>query len=304
MIEDLLLYLVIFCTSLLVVTLLLSKNILSIVIINSAFSIFTMLMYLLLDAPDVAMTEAAVGSITTVLSIFLIKRLYTKPYVLNDTFKPYLFILLLFAALLLIYAGLSLPDFGYPRFDPYYLQNTIEDIKINSAIAAILASYRGYDTLLETLVIVIGGISVLFMMDINFSSNNKQDNLIAKMSRVTFPCIILFAMYLQMHGEVSPGGGFQSGAMIALALILYDLANNKLLSIFSINLLKYIALSGLGIYFFTGISCLVAKGSFLDYNAILDQKLGIMLVESGVCLSVFSTILIIYLGLSNASSES
>ncbi len=116
-----------------------------------------------------------------------------------------------------------------------------------------------------------------------------------------FPIILLFALYIQAHGEISPGGGFQAGAIIAIAFILYAMAfgDNALLKFISLDRLKNIAVSGVGIYFTTGIIGLLGGLEFLNYNIFandsgLAQKIGIITVELGVGITVTATMLLIY----------
>ena len=307
MFEAELIYFIIFVSFLVVIFFIRSNNILAISLLNSAFSLFTVVMYLLLDAPDVAMTEAAVGVLVSIFSIYAIRAIYQAPYTFVDSFKPLLFLLCLGLAAILIYASIDLPEFG-SQFTiseqlktSYYLRNTAHDIKIPSIVAAILASYRGYDTLLETLVILIGGISVLLVSERSAVEPTKPDLLISKLSRFIFPIILLFALYLQAHGEISPGGGFQAGAIIAIAFILYAMAfgDNALLKFISLDRLKNIAVSGVGIYFTTGIIGLLGGLEFLNYNIFandsgLAQKIGIITVELGVGVTVTATMLLIY----------
>jgi multicomponent Na+:H+ antiporter subunit B len=304
MFDELIQYFTIFSSLLIVIAFIRSNNIISIMLLNSAFSLFTVIIYLILDAPDVAMTEAAVSTLSSIFSIYTIKTLYSKNFVFIDSFNPWLFSCCIGVASLLIYSSLDLPEFGKPNFNHYYLENSLQDIGINSVVAAILASYRGYDTLLETLVILVAGISVLLVSETVKLPMSKSDQLITKMTRFILPLILIFAFYLQLHGEISPGGGFQAGTIIAISFILYAMAfgENKLLELISITRLKIIAVLGVAIYFFTGLIGLVSNKSFLDYGS--NQQTGIMLVEMGVGLAVAATMLIIYLSLVYAPYKS
>ncbi len=295
-----------------------SNNSLVVTLLSSTFSLFTVIMYLVLDAPDVAMTEAAIGVLVSIFSIYAIRAIYTAPYEFTESFNPLLFVALLLFAALLIYASLDLPKFGSPfaisqqKTANYYIENTPSEINIPSIVAAILASYRAYDTLLETLVVLIGGLSVLLITEQSSPTQENTDLLITKLTRFIFPVIIIFALYLQVHGEISPGGGFQAGAIIAMAFILYAMAfgDKALLRIISLKKLKNIAVSGVGIYFITGLYGILSGLEFLNYNAFssnkeLSQKIGIVIIELGVGITVSATMLLIYfcLALSNHASN-
>tara|TARA_B110000003_G_scaffold247037_1_gene257899 strand:- start:53 stop:451 length:399 start_codon:yes stop_codon:yes gene_type:complete len=124
-----------------------------------------------MDAPDVAMTETALGAcISTCVMLNLIKIVGKD---MGNTKKTKIvFSTLLCIALVscLTWASLDLPEFGsensalQSHLTNYYIENTKKDIGITSIVAAILASYRGYDTLGETTVILIAGLAVLVII--------------------------------------------------------------------------------------------------------------------------------------------
>lgn len=318
---------IILFAAIIVLFLLRAKNVIDVIVLNAVFSVLTVMMYLVLDAPDVGMTEAVVGVITSVFAILTIRVLYNKDslrdlrssaplalsskmtrgvdsYNFEESFQLLIFLGLLFCAGIFIYAAQDLPQFGYANFDQYYLTNTGKDIGIASTVTAILADYRAYDTLLETMVIFIGGISILFVSEgsLNYKAES-QDQLIGVMTKCILPIIILFSLYIQMHGEVSPGGGFQAGAMFGLSLILYSLGyDNKF---FSVEKLKNYAVIGISIYLFTGLICVLLDTEFLNYKLLLEnklfaQQLGIILVELGVGITVSAIMLLIYFCLDHA----
>lgn len=146
-------------------------------------------------------------------------------------------------------------------------------------------------------------------------------SIIRIISKLLIPYILLFAMYVQFHGDFGPGGGFQAGVIFASALILYALvyglpAVHKVAPPKVIE--KLIAL-GLLIYAGTGVTCMLLGGNFLDYDvlehhfltelpAAIDflpgekphhflpegQHLGIFLVELGVGITVTSVMTMIF----------
>lgn len=302
---------IILLASLVIVFFITSKNIVNIVLFNSAFSLFTVFMYMVLDASDVAMTEAAVGVLASIFSIYAVRSIYNSSYKFQDQFKPLLFIILMIIAAIFIYASYDLPEFGNPIFNNYYLKNTEKDIGIPSTVAAILAGYRGYDTLLETMVILIGGLSVFLVSDQFYTEEVEHDQIVSKLTRFMFPATIVFALYLQMHGEISPGGGFQAGSIIAVAFILYSMTfgNSNLLNLVSIGTLKNIAVFGVALYFITGLCGLFDSLEFLNYsvfagNKLLAQQTGIIVVELGVGVAVAATMLLIYFCLSSSNYAS
>lgn len=147
-----------------------TKNLISITASLGFSSVIMTLYYLLLDAPDVALTEAAVGSCaSTVILFYTIIKLKNWPtYKDKINWGVALICFILFCLLIII--GLDIPDFGSVDnitnhyVVPYYIKESGQDIGIRSVVASILASYRGFDTFGETLVIALGGISVGFIL--------------------------------------------------------------------------------------------------------------------------------------------
>jgi multicomponent Na+:H+ antiporter subunit B len=117
--------------------------------------------------------------------------------------------------------------------------------------------------------------------------------------------ILLFALYVQFHGESGPGGGFQAGVIAAAAIILYGLVFGLEAAERAVpaSFVHGIMVSGVLIYAGTGVASMLLGGQFLDYN-LLDphdpvhgQHLGIMLVEVGVLFTVAATMILIFYAL-------
>ncbi len=114
--------------------------------------------------------------------------------------------------------------------------------------------------------------------------------------------IILFALYVQFHGDFSPGGGFQAGVIMAVAFILYGIvfgleAAQKICPSWLVH--KMMAL-GVLIYAGTGVVSLFLGYDFLDYAVFSPhhpshgQHWGIMAVELGVLVTVTGVMISIY----------
>lgn len=112
-------------------------------------------------------------------------------------------------------------------------------------------------------------------------------------AKLLLPFILLFALYVQFHGEYSPGGGFQAGVIFAAGFILYGLIYgvDRLLQVISFDSLRRLAALGTLIYIGVGIVTMLLGGHFLDYDVLAEhavhgQHLGIILVEVGVGMTV------------------
>ena len=138
--------------------------------LSGVFSLLSALLFIRMDAVDVAFTEAAVGAgISTVLmlgTLALTSRTERGPQ--KTQILP-LFVVVLTGALLM-YGTLDMPNFGaadtpaQTHVGPDYFERIPKEIDVPNAVTAILASYRGYDTLGETVVVFTAGIGVLLLM--------------------------------------------------------------------------------------------------------------------------------------------
>ena len=113
--------------------------------------------------------------------------------------------------------------------------------------------------------------------------------------------IILFALYVQFHGDYSPGGGFQAGVIFAVGFILYGIVFGltKVKDVFPEWLVHKLLALGVLIYAGTGVFALFAGYNFLDYSALAHdpehgQHYGILIVEAGVGITVSAAMVAIY----------
>lgn len=135
---------------------------------------------LILDAPDVAFTEAAVGAgVSTFLALatLALTSRKDKPPVHRPTL-PLVVVIITGAAL--AYGTLDMPRFGDPEApaqrypEPSYVERTESEIEVPNVVTAVLASYRGYDTLGETVVIFTAGLGVLLLLRTNWTGRRKK----------------------------------------------------------------------------------------------------------------------------------
>ncbi len=148
-----------------------SNNLLNSVILLSLFSVLISICYLLMDAPDVAMTEVALGACFSTCVLLNVAQTCGEDSIKASKGKKTaaLLICAIFAAVIL-YACLEFASYGddstalHQHLSNHYIKNTKKDIAIPSIVAAILASYRGFDTLGETAVILIAGIGVMLIL--------------------------------------------------------------------------------------------------------------------------------------------
>lgn len=292
-----------------------TTNLFVAVMLMGIFSLLIAVSFFLLDAADVALTEAAVGAgISTVLFLSALAAL-TEEERKQAGGRVAALISVSITGLLMAYATLHKPDFGDPsapahqHLTPWFMQTTAEQIDIPNVITAILGSFRGYDTLGEVFVVLVAGIGVLFLLSSpRPSSQDKRSSeglkhyLIPRMiGRLLIPFILLFGLYVQFHGEYGPGGGFQAGALIAAAIILYGLleGQQRALAVLPIKFLRLLMASGALLYAGVGVVGILRGSYFLDYSVlaadpVTAQQVGIILIEAGVGMTVTGVLLSVY----------
>jgi multicomponent Na+:H+ antiporter subunit B len=289
------------------------RSLLAATMLTSIYSLLSASLFVLLDAVDVALTEAAIGAgISTILLLATIALTTDRDK--TPQRKPILpLIVVIITGMALIYGTLDMPHFGNPQAPvhlhvaPAYLHDTPGEIGIPNVVTSVLASYRGYDTLGELTVIFTAGAGVLTLLGYRTRKGNSMDPGIRKLvilrviAKLFFPLILLFALYVQFHGDYGPGGGFQAGVIFATGFILYALAFGlgNAQRLIPHQLLLIMVAVGMLIYTGVGIESMLLGGKFLEYNVLADdpvsgQHLGIILIELGVGITVASVMLMIY----------
>ncbi len=134
----------------------------------------------------------------------------------------------------------------------------------------------------------------------------QQHAILRVTSKILIPYIFLFALYVQFHGDFSPGGGFQAGVIFASGIILYTLifGLDRAFRVFRPRLFEILMALGVCIYGGVGVVALLSGGKFLDYGTLAHdpvhgQHLGILLVELGVGITVTAAMVTIFFAFLN-----
>ena len=129
----------------------------------------------------------------------------------------------------------------------------------------------------------------------------KNDIILRVIAKLTTPFIVLFALYVQFHGDFGPGGGFQAGVIIAAAIIFYALIQGVDATRKSVPewIVETMVASGVLIYYGVGVAGLLLGGNFLDYfvlshDPVHGQERGIFWVEVGVAVTVSGVMLMVF----------
>lgn len=146
------------------------RSLFAVVILAGIYSFLIASVLIVLDAVDVAMTEASVGAgISTVVLLGTLHLIRTTEV---RSIRPHLLPLFVTigTGIVLVWGTLVLPPFGTPEavihrhVVPRYIADTVKDTNVPNVVTSVLADYRGYDTLGETTVIFTAGIGVMLLL--------------------------------------------------------------------------------------------------------------------------------------------
>ncbi len=120
-------------------------------------------------------------------------------------------------------------------------------------------------------------------------------------AKILIPFILLFALYVQFHGDYGPGGGFQAGVLFAAGIILYAIIFGLDTSrkVVPMAVARWGIALGLLLYALTGVAGLLLGGNYLNYSVLgatqqSGQHIGILVIEFGVGLTVASVMLTVF----------
>jgi len=211
---------------------------------------------------------------------------------------------------LLLYATGDFPDWGDPLspanagdLSTYYIQDSRDATEVPNLVTSVLADYRGYDTMFETVVIFVAGLGILSILGhgnrqkaladpVPSETEHERDMITIMTCRLVVPIIQIFALYVIAHGHLI---ALTSGLPDALKRLSQERA---------------LFLAGLGILIYAGwgLVCMFLGSNFLDYE-ILHKVLGgtgvkarydsMLIVEIGVAFTVMAIMFIIYAVLSS-----
>jgi len=295
------------------------KDLLAVVMLLGIYSLLSASFFVAMDAVDVAFTEAAVGAgISTLLMLVVISMTGRSEH--PSRHKPLLALAVVtVTGSLLIYATLDMPYFGsaeapiHQHVAPRYINDSMQEIGVPNIVTSVLASYRAFDTFGEVVVIFTAGMGVLALLSVvrrskytlkndTFDHSMHEQHLILRIvTKVMIPYILLFAFYVQFHGDFGPGGGFQAGVIFAAAIFLYTMlfGMSTARRVINQSFIQMLAATGVLLYGSVGVVSLLNGKEFFDYSAlsadpVAGQHLGILLIELGVGITVASIMIIIF----------
>ena len=129
----------------------------------------------------------------------------------------------------------------------------------------------------------------------------RNDLVLRVVAKLLIPFIVLYALYVQFHGDFGPGGGFQAGVILAAAVIfyglIYGLADAR--KLVPEPVVESMMAVGVLIYGGVGVAGMLLGGNYLDYfvldaDPVHGQHRGIFWVEAGVAVTVSGVMLKIF----------
>ncbi len=129
----------------------------------------------------------------------------------------------------------------------------------------------------------------------------KHHLVLRVVAKLLIPLILLFALYVQFHGDYGPGGGFQAGVIFGAGFILYALVfgMDTATAVAPPPVVRVCVALGLLLFSGVGVVSLLLGGRYLDYSVLADdpvhgQRIGILLIELGVGITVAAVMVTIF----------
>ena len=235
-----------------------TSHLTSAIIIFAAYSVVKSVIWILLTAPDLAITEAAVSAgISGVLFFIVLKQIHVvrrehreqdeckvqkdlnaDKGMFRHFYNTVSVIIGLGLTGVLVYTVSVLPPFGDPsnptnnEVPRKFIEEGVLDTGALNVVASMLFEYRAFDTLGEAAVLIaaVGAVLILLRSDgplhtfhafVREMEEPRQDIILKYMSFLLVGMIMIFGCYVIMNGHLTPGGGFSGGAILGASLVLY-----------------------------------------------------------------------------------
>ncbi|MDF1823530.1 MAG: MnhB domain-containing protein [Verrucomicrobiales bacterium] len=239
---------------------------------------------------------------------------------------------------ILLYGVSDFPAFGDPNSPAsagvpgsesvslYFIEESYKDTKVPNLVTSVLADYRGYDTMFETVVIFAAGMAIFAILRVvgndgeekratsledSFTNGDHSRIIVGTTVRIVVPVIQLFALYVIAHGHHSPGGGFQGGVILGASFIIIALSENLNAALRRLSEQNYVRLAAIGILIYAafGVMAQILGKNFLDYGVLepllftdgpeMARSHSMLGVEVGVAFTVTAIMFAIYANLSS-----
>jgi multisubunit Na+/H+ antiporter MnhB subunit len=278
------------------------------VILFMAFGLLLAMAWSRLQAPDVALAEAAIGAgLSGALLLSAVRR---EPVGLSRTgaepvqnhektdYRMTLrwTVTLLCAAFTatLGWAYLSALSFGPHDGLPRAIAANLEASGVSNPVTAVLLNFRAWDTLLELAVLLTAALGILALGK-ESPAYQPAGVVFEGLIRWLVPLLILTAGYLLWVGAHAPGGAFQAGATLAAAGVVLRLAGRHRIGLPAGIRLRVLMAAGVGVFLLVGLVLMLAGRSFLGYPPALASLL-ILVIETAAMLAIAATLVLAFAG--------
>ena len=205
---------------------------------------------------------------------------------------------LLLLLLLVLAAGVSYAILSLPTQADGLTKQVAENIElsgVSNPVTAVLLNFRGYDTLLETVVLLLALMGVWALGSQSSQPTIASGPVLDLFVRLLTPVMILVAAYLLWVGAHAPGGAFQAGSVLAAAGVMLTLAGWRLSPRFSGLPLRIVLIAGPGLFIVVAALMLLVSGNLLEFPPSQAGTI-ILLLETAATVSIGVTLAALYLG--------
>lgn len=259
------------------------------IVLFLAFGLLSSFAWARLGAPDIALVEASVGT-GLAAALFISAVSWAPTERLVDAPRPYVLELVSLALMGVLAPGVAaLPSSGGGLSDSVAAR--LADTGVSQPVTAVLMSFRGYDTLLETMVLLVAAAGAWTLHAAEPLASGEPPGLLL-LSSLLAPLVVLLAGYLVWRGSHAPGGAFQAGAVLAGGAVV--LAYSRRASLLGVPSGVVRTLVVLGPASFLALAAVPAAfgGQLLEYprawSAVLVTAEEVVLAVSiGVTLALF-----------------
>jgi len=318
-----------------------SEDLFKSIVLFIAFGLLMALAWVRLDAPDIALAEAAIGAGLTGALLLgalakldagkkgsqalpgnmtaLVNKSVNKPVLFRwnmtalvnkSVNKPVLFrwLLMLLPVLLLMvlagglgYAILNLPSHAIGLSQQ--VAENIEASGVSNPVTAVLLNFRAYDTLLEMAVLLLAVLGIWSLAVVPEHRESAPGAVLDMLSRLLVPLLILVSGYLLWVGGHAAGGAFQAGSVLAAAGVLLLLTGWRPSARFAGWPLRFSLILGLATFVSVAVWMLLLGESFLEFPLPIAGVL-ILLIEAAAALSIGITLASLFIGSRPQSARS
>lgn len=277
------------------------------IVLFIAFGLLMALAWVRLDAPDIALAEAAIGAgLTGALLLGALAKLEAgaesrsrRPEILPRSadkakvFSGLLVFLLLALVVMLVYAIVKLPPLA-SGLSAQVAEN-ITASGVSNPVTATLLNFRAYDTLLEMAVLLLAVLGIRSLAVVQEPRGREPGAVLDMLSHLLVPLLILVSGYLLWVGSYAAGGAFQAGAVLAATGVLLLLTGWLPGAWFVGWPLRFLLIFGLAVFVAVTLVLQLFGASFLEFPPSLAGSL-ILLIEAAAALSIGVTLTALFLG--------